>query len=174
MSKLAKEVNDCLLQLKNGDKSQMRRLFEITNNHLLAVAKYYLYNKDFAEDVAAETYLKIDKYIRSFNPKQDGYNWVLKIAENIAKSQNDKYKKSLEDDQSLAAVQAQADYNSDNLDFFFAISTLDETDQIIAYKRFYLDQTEEVIGQALHITRAAVCIRIKKIRKLLENFYPKP
>lgn len=173
MSKYSKEVNKCLLKIQNNDLSQFEKLVDITFNHLLAVAKLYLVNKDFAEDVVYETYIKALTYIESFDRKQDGYNWLLKITQNVAKTYSLKNQKAQDAEQELltSAPNQTYDLDTDNVDFFLGIGELDETDKQIAYRRFFLDETQEAIGNALNLSKTAVCQRIKKICKTFEKFY---
>lgn len=78
MSKFAKEVNRYLIKIKCGDRSQeaLKKLYDVTSNHLQIVAKVYLRNKSYADDVVIETFQKAFLYIDSFDETQDGYNWL--------------------------------------------------------------------------------------------------
>ena len=84
MSKYRKQVNKCLEKMRFGDESGLKELFSCTLQNMLGVAKWYLYDKSFAEDVVAETYEKAARSISSFDCKQDGYNWLYTIAKNTA------------------------------------------------------------------------------------------
>ena len=83
MSFLRKQTNELLLRIKQGDEASKNELFNFTYNHLIIVAQKYLNNKNDAEDVVSSTYLKAFSYIHSFEPTQDGYNWLCKIVQNL-------------------------------------------------------------------------------------------
>lgn len=175
MSKYCQEVNKCLLKLQRKDMSQVEKLAELTTNHLIGVAKSYLVNKDNAEDVVADTFIKIIRYIDSFDNSKDGYNWMLKIVENIAIDYNKRDAKITLANAKIAEnskrIVSDIEADNDKLDFCLALDNLDPTDQFVAYRRFYLDEPLEVIGKYLGISKVAVYRRVKKICGILENFY---
>lgn len=84
MSKFSNEVNCILGRIKRGDNSQKQVLCEVTYNHLKVIAFKYAFNKNEYEDILIESYLRIFKYISTFNLMKDGYNWMCKIVQNVA------------------------------------------------------------------------------------------
>lgn len=90
MSFYKREVNRILYQIKQGDEDSKNKLFHFTYNHLKIVAGKYLTNKNNIEDVVVNAYLKVFKYISSFDGKKDGYNWLCKIVQNTAYDFNKK------------------------------------------------------------------------------------
>ncbi len=88
MSRYAKEVNRCLLSIREGDESAMLTLFDLTANHLKAVIKCYLFDKSYLDDVLLQTYERAFFYIKSFDSKLDGYNWMCGIAKYLSYSYN--------------------------------------------------------------------------------------
>ena len=85
MSILRTEVNKILIKIKKGDEESKNVLFEKTYNHLKTIAYPYVRNKDDVEDVLVEAYLRMYQYVSSFDPKKDGYNWMCKIVQNVAR-----------------------------------------------------------------------------------------
>lgn len=165
----AKEVNAYLLKIKQGDKSQIGPLFEMTTLHLRNVAQFYLADKNSANDVVSETFVRIMKYINTYDIDQDGYNWMCKIAQNVAYDFNKKDARDAASERRFARDNDNSDDDDDldRIEFLSVIDVLNDTDQFIAYKRFVEKETLEEIGLALNISKVAIHQRIKKIKKIL-------
>ena len=88
MSKYRHRINALLLEIKNGDISKVAELYEETYNHLIVIALINLNNKNDSEDVLHETYCRVIEYIHSFNALKDGYNWLCRIVQNVARDFN--------------------------------------------------------------------------------------
>lgn len=167
----AKEVNNCLQKIKQGCVSQIEPLFDMTSMHLLNVAKFYLANKDLANDVVSEAFLKVLSYIDTYDTAQDGYNWLCKITQNLAYDYNKKEAKVACSEQQFAQKVEVVDCNHDfdELDFRLLLDGLDNTDKYIAYKRFVECRTLQDIGLDLNLSKPAIYLRVKKICKIIEK-----
>ena len=165
MSILRKDVNNILLKIKTGDKQSKNDLFEKTYNHLKIIAYPYVYNKDDIEDVLTDAYLRFFQYIDSFDPKKDGYNWMCKIVQNVARA----WGKSGRQDVPLEEIADRAQL----FDLEEVIATEDEVqallkdyslrDQQIMKLRFWGDKTIETIALTLNMGKSNVHKRISKI-----------
>lgn len=164
-----KEVKRYLLNIKQGDTSQIEPLYNVTAMHLINVAKYYLANKNLAKDVVADVFMKVLNYINTYDSTQDGYNWLCKITQNLAYDYNKKEAKVACSEQQFAKTVEDADYNHefDELDFRLLLGDLDKTDQDIAYKRFVECRTLQDIGCELNLSKTAIHFRVRKICKTI-------
>lgn len=173
MSRFAKEVNEYLLKIKQGDKSWYGPLWEMTANHLLGIARMYIANKNLAEDVVSLSFIKVQNYIHSYDPNQDGYNWLCKIVQNMAYTVNEieiKHAKA----EKVFALQQEAVYEEkdfDRMDFFMLINGLEPTDKFVMYQRYYEDKKLDDISNQLKISKGAVSQKIKRLRKTLYKKY---
>lgn len=165
MSKYAKDVNKLLNAIKKGATSKFDKLFDLTANHLLGVAKYYLENKSYCEDVVADVFEKIFIYIHAYNENQDGYNWMCKITENVAHDYNRKIPQELSFFEISSERDIRQEFRIDELylDVSLAVDKLDSESREMIYKRFYFDQSYEAIGRDFNLTKSAVKKRIDKI-----------
>ena len=172
MSYFGEDINKYLIAFKNGDKSQFDSFFHAYHDHFLSWAVYYLVNKDNREDVISETYFRICRYIHSFNCEEDGYDWILKIIQNIARTLN---KKELR----YKTVDMDAIYLAENYDPYSEIDIeldlerlfkkTDYKNYVIAVLAFRRGRTQDEIGRMLGISKSAVCQRMTKIRAIIEN-----
>ncbi len=173
MSKYAKEVNLCLLNIRKGDESAMTTLFDLTANHLKAMVKGYLVNKIYLDDVVLETYERVLSYINSFNPELDGYNWMCGIAKNLAYFYNGK--ETLTYDMDLLKVDKEhndwIDKLETKIDLSQVIKYLDDKDKYILYLRVYRQESLNEIALKLGISKTAVHKRLKRIYKIIREKY---
>ena len=171
MSKYAVQVNRCLLRIKQGDESRYRELFDLTFNHLKGIAKMYLCDKSYCDDVVMETYERVMKYINTFDERQDGYNWLCQITKRVAFVTNSK---------NHIFDNAKEIEETDICDDFFeranqrlvldnVIDELDAEDKTIVISYYYLDMTYEEIGKRIGKTKSAIHKRLKIIFRKLKK-----
>ena len=173
MSKYGREVNRYLRKVQRGDKEQMGRLFELTANHLRAVALNYLIDKSYCDDVVSDVYCKVMQYIKSFDRKKDGYNWMCKITERVAYSYNEKVKEQnkLTVDIDTVANLGSEDKDADvRIEIFAAMEKLSPQDREIIYERFYLDMSYAQIAAKHGIAKSSVHKRIKRAYAAIKKY----
>lgn len=172
MSVYAKEVNKYLIAIKNGDESKFKPLYDLIANHIKGVARYYLNDKSYCDDVTIEVFQKIFLYINSYDENRDGYNWLCRIAQNIAYSYNEKYAHELNKTEiAAAATLADIEKNTEEkLDLFRAIDNLDPDSREVIYLHFFLGNSFKEIGDKLNLSKAGVKKRIDKSLAKLKIF----
>lgn len=171
MSKYAKVVNKLLHAIKKGAASKFDKLFDLTANHLLGVARYYLDDKSYCEDVVAEVFEKIFRYIHAYDENQDGYNWMCKITENVAHDYNRRVLQefALAEVGSKLNIKQELRIHEEYLDLSLAVDSLDPESRDLVYQRFYFERSYEDIGRDLNLTKSAVKKRMDKILVKLKN-----
>lgn len=173
MSRYAKEVNKYLVAIKKGDKSKYQPLYDLTANHLLVVAAYYLKDRSYCEDVVSIVFAKIFKNIDTYKEGHDAYNWICKITENTAHDINDGLKDEVALDNLIPSYTreiSEEDYE-EKLDVTRAIDKLDDPiDKEIVYGYYFFDKTYQQIAEELNLTKSTVKKRMDKILIKLKNF----
>ncbi|MCD8371742.1 MAG: RNA polymerase sigma factor, partial [Clostridia bacterium] len=86
--KYIKQINNCIVKIAKGDMAALEKLFELTKKQLFFVARAYLTDKDKAEDVLSDSYLKVVKNAVYFDARQNGYNYLYTIVKNTALNEN--------------------------------------------------------------------------------------
>ena len=173
MSIYAKEVNKYLVALKNGDITQFKPLYEAMQTHVLGIARYYLVDKSYVEDVTSEVFQKIFLYVNSYQENTDGYNWICRITENVAYNYNNRVLPTTVDPTVADSVDRElvgSDKTEDKLDLFRAIDALETENREIIYQHYFLGKTYQEIGEKLRISKVAVKKRIDKILSTLKIF----
>lgn len=172
MSKYAKDVNKLLKAIKKGATSKFDKLFDLTANHLLGVARFYLENKSYCEDVVADAFEKIFIYIHAYDEKQDGYNWMCKITENIARDYNEAYSQEISLSEIFSPQTTGQDLVIDDayLDLSRAFDTLDPNSRELLYKHFFFEQSYENLAKEYNVTKNAIKKRVDKILNKIKEF----
>lgn len=167
MSILRKDVNKILIRIQKGEEKSKNVLFEMTYNHLKVIAYPYVRNKADLEEVLIDAYLRIYQYATGFDAKKDGYNWMCKIVQNVARDFN----KSVFQELSLEEVEPTAPFieTEENIALKDEVQRLlqpyPERDRKMMYLRFWEDRTIEEIAKALDMKKSNVHKRISKILK---------
>ncbi len=171
MSRYVKEVNKHLINIKDGDGSQdsLKDLFNLTSNHLKVVARGYLRDKSYAEDVVIETFQKAYRYIDSFDEHQDGYNWLCKTTQRISYNYNNKYDSAVESEMRKVRREDLETFDM-NIDLSYALERLEPESKQIIIMYYFLGYTLDEIGKRLNRDKASISRRIKKILKQLKDY----
>lgn len=172
MSKYSQQVNMFLTAYQqSGQKQYFDKLYDFTAGHLILIARSYLSDKNLAEDVILEAFTRVHLHIQSFDPLQDGYNWMCKIVQNVAFTFNAKDKRMAEAEKKFASNLDAPIYEIDisDLEFLETIDDLPHTDKSVVYKRFVLDHSVEKIAGSLSVSKPAISTRLKRIYKKLKN-----
>ena len=180
MSIFAKEVNEYLCAIKHGDKAKFKQLFELISRRILGVARYYLVDKSYCEDVVSEVFQKVYLKIDTYDESKDGYNWICRIAEYTAYDFNDKtandinYISSRNVDNTDSVAVTQGTELLDNVerrtDLFRAIDKLDPESRELIYLYYFLGDSYSEIGKKFHISKVAVKKKIDKILSKLKIY----
>ncbi len=167
MSILRTDVNKILIKIKKGEDESKNVLFEKTYNHLKRIAYAYVRNKADVEDVLVEAYLRIYQYVSSFNPKKDGYNWMCKIVQNVARDWDKDFFQSvsLEDIERRAQIIETEELIAEKDEVDRLLQPYSERDRKMMYLRFWENRTIEEIAEALGMGKSNVHKQISKILK---------
>ena len=171
MSLLRGEVNRILKKLKSGNNAMMQELYQVTANHLKVIAYQYIFNKNDWEDVLMETYIRVQKYIQTFNDEKDGYNWLCRIVENIAHDMNRKNHREIpsEDEYLAFCVDNTMLESFKNDELLRALSTRTSLEQELVYLKFYRGLTYKeiavVVGRKVGEVKLHIKTAINEIRK---------
>ncbi|MBP6386293.1 MAG: RNA polymerase sigma factor [Pseudarcicella sp.] len=83
---------DILTACQNGDKASFKKFYQLYASKMLAVCCRYMKNKEEAEDVLQEAFIKIFNNLDTFRGDAPIIYWVKKIVVNTALNQLNKNK----------------------------------------------------------------------------------
>ena len=174
MSFLRVEVNRILKKMKSGNNEMLHELYQVTSNHLKVIAYQYIVNKNDWEDVLMETYLRVQKYIQTFNGEKDGYNWLCRIVENVARDMNRKSSREIPSEESnlIFYVDDSMLENFKDDELLRALSARTSLEQELLYLKFYRGLTykeiSEIVGRKVSEVKLHIKTAIGEIRKELQ------
>ena len=172
MDKLVARINKIIVRIGKGDTYALDELFEITGRMLFYMAKKYLSDKSYAEDLVSETYLKVVQGAKGFDPKQNGLNWLYKIVKNGASNHNLRVRTH----ESVENIEiAGKEFVEEWLDTILvksAIDLLSAEDKNLIYLRFWegysIQEIADKIGKPLSTTHDNLKRIYKQLKKHLK------
>ena len=174
MDKLVLKINKLIYRISKGDNHALDELFELTSRMLLTMARKYLFDKSYAEDLVSETYFKLVKNASKFNPAQNGLNWLYKIIHNEAVNYNRRdyssYNCELTDE--AAMVDDCVDDWLDKILIKDALNQLSAEERLVIYLRYWeglnYQEVAKRINKPLTTTYDYINKILKKLKKLLK------
>lgn len=174
MDKLVLKINKLIYHISKGDNHALDELFELTSRMLLTMARKYLFDKSYAEDLVSETYFKLVKNASKFNPAQNGLNWLYKIIHNEAVNYNRRdyslYNCELTDEASI--IDDCVDDWLDKILIKDALNQLSAEERLVIYLRYWeglnYQEVAKRINKPLTTTYDYINKILKKLKKLLK------
>ena len=171
MSYYKEDINQYLIEFKKGDRSRFDEFYDKYHDRFLSYAVYYLVNKELYEDVVSDSYLNMFRSIKTFDEEKDGYDWMLKIVENTARSRNlREIKRKTVDIDNIYLADEHDCYAEAEVSMFLerVFKNKDYKNYVIAMLMFKGRKQEE-IAIMLGISKSAISQRMSKIRSIIEN-----
>lgn len=122
--------NELVLRYQSGDECALKTLIERYEKRLFSYILVSVKNKELAEDIFQDTFIKVINTIRSGNYYDEGkfFQWIMRIANNL---KVDYYRRS----QKLPVLAATENY--DALDFL--TSKEESVEQMMVREQVYAD-----------------------------------
>ncbi len=167
MDELVIKVNRNLLRIAKGNIKSLNDLYILTGRILFVMAKKYLCDANYAEDLLSDVYLKVVRKADFFKKGYNGLNWLIKIVKNEAINYNIKYgrRKTVELNENIHSAQDVEDSLS-RLLVEEALQNLDEEEKHLIYLKYWEGYTVREIAQE---TGCAVTTTYDKIRNTLKK-----
>lgn len=169
-----KRVNKLIRDIQKGDESAVDRLYVEYGRLFLNMAKKYLFDAGYAEDLLSETFLEIFRNkARSFDKKFNGLNWIFTIIRNKAFRHNRQRGfvplENAERSKSVEAFFSNADSPIEDADLHIALRALTERENELLYYKYWEGLTVREIAAKLKMPKSTVQHEIKKILKKLSK-----
>ncbi len=174
MDKLVTRINKLIVRISKGDIRALDELYDLTSRMLLVMAKKYLYDKSYAEDLVSETYYKLVKNAEKFDATQNGLNWLYKIIHNEAINFNKKHNLSPDCELTDKAVNTTECIDGwlDKILLQDALKQLSIEEREIIYFRYWegrsLKEIAIMLNKPLITTYDYINSILKKLKKLIK------
>ncbi|MEP1488668.1 MAG: RNA polymerase sigma factor [Algibacter sp.] len=176
ISALEKEI---VTLLQSSDKKAITLLYDNYADALFGVIKKIIPDDDTAQDVLQESFVKIWRYSKKYDPsKAKLFTWLYRIAYNSAidkiRSLKNKKEKEVQIESSSVYKIESGALNEDVLDIKKHLNTLDEKYQIVINALFFEGMTQQEASEELDIPLGTIKSRLKiGLRELKKIYNPK-
>ena len=159
-----------------NNKEKLENLIELYCNDVLRIATLYMQNPSTAEDIFQDVFLKVNKYLSSFQGKSSEKTWIIKITINTCKDYlKSAWRKKVVSIENFNDTIENASFDENIIDNENANMVLNEIlllptkykDVLILY--YYKDFSTIEISSILNIPEATVRTRMKRAREMLKE-----
>ncbi|MFD2551852.1 RNA polymerase sigma factor [Bizionia sediminis] len=162
--------------LKNGDTKAMPLLYDNYADALFSVISKILKDPDLAQDALQETFIKVWKKGRLYDPnKAKLFTWLFRIAHNTAidkvRSINKKLESEIQIDTTNVHTITVASFNQDVMDIHSHLNSLEEKYQVVIKALFFEGMTQEEASKELNMPLGTVKSRLKIGLRELKKIY---
>lgn len=172
MDKNVKRVNKLIVEIGRGKIKSLDKLYVEFGGLLYIMARKYLYNKNYAEDLVSDILLNLVKKASQFKPEGNGLNWLFKSIKNAAININNRdnhfIMENIEEHFDICAV-----FDEEKLINSFtiieALNELDSFEKRIIEMKFWENLTVREIAQKIEKPLATTQRLISSIYKKLKN-----
>lgn len=167
-------ISKLIKQIASGKVDSLNQLYSLTGKYLLSVALGIVHNRQLAEDILHDSFIKIVENASSFRTPSNGYSWLCSIVRNTALNKlryeklrqnadiDDCFNLSSKDDTTALIVNQQLKE---------VLQKLDEIEQKIIWFKYYNDMTLREISLQLNMPPSTINYIQKraeeKMKKLL-------
>ncbi len=162
--------------MKDGDKKAISLLYENYSGALLGVIKKVISDDDLAQDVLQESFIKVWKKGKSYNPeKAKLFTWLYRIVYNTSidkiRSLNNKTSKEVQIEDSNVYKLTTRSLNQDTLDIKKHLSSIDLKYQVVLNALFFEGMTQQEASEELNIPLGTIKSRLKIGLRELKKIY---
>lgn len=181
------QFEECIRQMTDGDKDGLRIIYEEYIGYIYAIVLDVLKNKENAEDVSADFFIKLWTVAASYKPGNGHRAWMVRIARNMSidflrKHRREELNDQMEDagDKSDTDNYGQSIYAGDtgsrvedevisDLSLQEALAMLNEKEREVINLKVVADMTFKEIAELLNTPMGTITWRyqsaIKKLRR---------
>ncbi|HMQ44276.1 MAG: sigma-70 family RNA polymerase sigma factor [Aequorivita sp.] len=173
ISPIEKEI---VTLLERGDKKAITLLYDNYADALYGVIKKIIADDDTAQDVLQESFIKIWRYSKKYDPdKAKLFTWLYRIAYNTAidkvRSQKNKDGNEVQIETSNVYKISADELNQDVMDMQKHLGSLDEKYQIVINALFFEGMTQQEASEELDIPLGTIKSRLKIGLRELKKIY---
>ena len=131
------------------------------------VAFSYLKNRDDADDVTQNVFLKLYRQTKPFDSEDHIRHWLIRVAVNESKSLLRAPWRQTESFEEYAATLSFADPERSAL--FYAVMALPKKYRLPIYLYYYEGYSTAELAETLKMPKGTVCVNLKRGRELLKQ-----
>lgn len=160
-------------RIVQGDQDGLKEIYNAYISFIFTTIYHVLQNKENAEDVTSEFFLKIWNMADRYQPGNGHRTWLATIARNMAIDYLRKHKREVLTDEFFEGVDEEKTLESEvvgEVSMEYALSLLNESERQVVTMKIVEDMTFQEIAKVLDAPMGTVTWRyqnaIKKLRRL--------
>lgn len=169
------QLNRLLQALRGGDTDALDRIYACIGGRMFALARGIVRNREDAEDVVNDSFVRLARGIRGFRSGTNGYAYIMRIVRNCAFDLLRRRKVRAEEDIDEFFHLTDERYDPTQIERAVmleeAVGKLAPEERRMIYYRYYLDFTVREIAKETGMSKSAVqrltVSAEGKLRKLL-------
>jgi len=170
------KLNFNIMLVAKGDEAALEEIYMTVSGRLFSVAFGLLRNRQLAEDVLHDSFIKIVRYAGYYRANSNGYAWLCKIVRNTAlnKIKSEKIRRA-EDIDSIFDLSDNKDLFNDDIvakEIRDALKSLESKEKTVIWLKYYNEMTVREIAGEMKMAKSTAQDLIKaaegKLRKLLK------
>lgn len=167
-------INRLIVKISRENEKALEELFLLTREKLFYLACKYLDDVSLAEDVLSVVFSKIYEKAKTFDKRQNGFNWLHAIVKNQALDFNKREKKYENTEFNEEFYISDVSNNSSRItDVKIALKYLNETESKIIRYKFWENNTLKEISDKLSVPVSTLhrmyVQTLKKLHKVLSE-----
>lgn len=173
--------NHLIKKIQKGNEKALEDLFKEFGSLFLNMAKKYLFDKSYAEDLVSEVFVELVRTsARSFDSRQNGLNWIFTIIRRKAFKHNGNLKEEIPisetENQRFLVRYMVIDENPQSekaMDVFLlkqGMEKLSQEENTILYYKFWEGLTVREIAKKLGKPRSTIQYKIDETLKKLKKY----
>lgn len=171
-----KLADELIIAIANGDMKALETLYYHMYREIYLYLLSMVHNKNEAEDLAQDTFMRVYKYAPNFTPQGKGKSWVYKIANHLALTylKNNSHTTDNFDEISVDFGPEENAVNSQTL--MSAMAKISDSERQVvmlhAMSGLTLGEIADITNLPLGTVKWKHANALKKLRKILgENFF---
>lgn len=163
---------------QEDDKRAIPLIYENYSGALFGVIKKIISDDAIAEDVLQETFVKIWRYSKKYDPhKAKLFTWMYRIARNTAidkiRSTSNKVEKEVQIKNSNVYTLPAFSLNQDTIDLRSHVATLESKYRVVLNALYFQGMTQQEASEELDIPLGTIKSRLKiGLRELRKIYNP--
>ena len=152
-------INSQIAKLKQGDDTAIDKIYRAVGGRMLSVAMGLLRNKQLAEDVLHDSFIKIVRHAKTFRAGTNGYAWLCTIVRNTAINliKHENIRKSEDIDGFFTIADSSSNLSEERRERAIiveaAIKRLEPRERTVIWLKYYNDMIVRMIASELQMPK---------------------
>ncbi len=165
-------LNKYILDIATGDSNALESIYKMVGGRLLSVAIGILRNRELAEDVVQDSFVKIVRYSINYRKDTNAYAWLCTIVRNSAlnKLKSEKLRQGIDIDSCIGLTDNEDLYANTlvSIEVKQALAELDSRERVAIWLRYYNEMPVRQIAEELGMKKSTANDMIKRAEDKLK------